>query len=219
MKSMSISKEERKKRAFEVFSILTSVYTNPHPLLTYRNAFQLLIATILAAQCTDERVNMVTPELFARYPDAVQLAEAPVSELEHIVHSTGFYRNKAKAIKNASAAIAERFGGKMPKSIEDMASLPGVGRKTANVVAGNCFGIPAIMVDTHFKRVAERLLLSTKKNPDDIEMELRQIIPEEKQTRFSLVINYHGRYRCKAKKPLCPECEVTHLCPYPEKTT
>jgi endonuclease-3 len=216
---MSTLEEERKTRALEVFSILSSVYDNPHPLLTYNNAFQLLIATILAAQCTDERVNMVTPELFARYPDAVRLAEAPVSELEHIIHSTGFYRNKTKAIKNASAAMVERFGGNVPLHIENMASLPGVGRKTANVVAGNCFGIPAIMVDTHFKRVTKRLSLSTKNNPDDIEKELRQIIPEEKQTRFSLVINYHGRYRCKAKKPLCPKCEVIHLCPYLEKTT
>jgi endonuclease-3 len=216
---MSTLKEERKKRALEVFSLLSSVYKNPHPLLVYENAFQLLIATILAAQCTDERVNMVTPQLFSRYPDAVRLAEAPLAELEHIIHSTGFYRNKAKAIKNASAAMVERFGGDVPQSIEDMSSIPGVGRKTANVVAGNCFGIPAIMVDTHFKRVAGRLSLSTKNNPDDIEMDLRQIIPEEKQTRFSLVINYHGRYRCKAKKPLCPECEVTHICPYTEKTT
>ncbi|MBN1698523.1 MAG: endonuclease III [Spirochaetales bacterium] len=215
---MDTSKEEKSKRALEILSILESVYPDPKPLLDYTNAFELLIATILAAQCTDGQVNKVTPALFKTYPDARNLAAAPLPGLETIIRSTGFYRNKAKAIKNASAAIVERFGGEVPQSIDEMASLPGCGRKTANVVAGHCFGIPAIMVDTHLKRVADRLSLSTSANPDRIERELREIIPEEKQTGFSLHVNYHGRYRCKAKKPLCPECEITRFCPYPNKT-
>jgi endonuclease-3 len=215
---MSISKNGNRERAFKIFHILKEVFPDPHPLLTYSNPFELLMATILAAQCTDERVNKVTPLLFQQYPDAEKLAGAPLEELEDIIRSTGFYRQKAKRIKDVSQVVMDNFGGKVPESIDELASLPGVGRKTANVVAGNCFGIPAIMVDTHFQRVMGRLGLSSAARPDKIETEIRGIVPEEIQTMFSLVLNFHGRYCCKARKPQCPACKVEKLCPFPDKT-
>jgi endonuclease-3 len=214
---MSSSKDEKKKRAYEIFSILKKEYPNAGPLLHYSGPFELLVATILAAQCTDERVNSVTPKLFIRYPDPRAMAAAPLSHLEEIIRSTGFFKNKAQSLKSASQAIMERFGGVFPHMIEDLVSLPGVGRKTANVVVGNCFNQPAIIVDTHMKRVSERLDLSTSKDPDKIEMELRDIIDTTDQTRFSHVVNFHGRYTCQAKKPLCGRCKIERLCPYPDK--
>lgn len=206
------------ERAHKIYQVLSSTYPDPHPLLIYSNAFELLIATILAAQCTDEQVNKVTRVLFTSFPDAVAMASAPLAALEEIIHSTGFFRQKAKSIKNVSTALTERHNGKVPVSIDELAGLPGVGRKTANVVAGNCFGVPAVIVDTHFKRVAARLGLCTASHPDKIEAEIRGIVPEELQTRFSLAVNYHGRYCCKARKPLCYECGVKEFCPFPEKT-
>ena len=206
------------KRVLKIFEILKIKYPDPLPLLDYTNPFELLIATILAAQCTDERVNKVTPLLFKQFPIPVKMAPANLSELEEIIRSTGFFRQKAKSIKNASRALLDNYNGKVPKSINELAGLPGVGRKTANVVAGNCFGVPAIMVDTHFKQVATRLGLCTSKNPDKIEAEIRNIVPEELQTRFSLVMNYHGRFCCKARKPLCAGCGVERLCLFPKKT-
>ncbi|MBN2531290.1 MAG: endonuclease III [Spirochaetales bacterium] len=215
---MSISENEKRERALKIFHILKEEYPEARPLLTFSNPFELLIATILAAQCTDERVNMVTPLLFRQFPDAGKLAGAALEHLENIIQSTGFYKQKAKRIKDMAQALVERFGGKVPESIDDLASLPGVGRKTANVVAGNCFGIPAIMVDTHFQRVSGRLGFAFSSNPLKIEPEIRAFVPEEIQTRFSLVINFHGRYCCKARKPLCPSCKVEKLCPFKEKT-
>lgn len=215
---MSISESGNRERALKIFHILKNEYPDHGPLLTFSSPFELLIATILAAQCTDERVNMVTPHLFKQFPDAETLTRATLEELEEIIRSTGFYRQKAKRLKNMAQELVERFGGKVPESIDKMASLPGVGRKTANVVAGNCFGIPAVMVDTHFLRVTVRLGLASAKNPDKIEQEIRSIIPEKIQTRFSLVLNFHGRYCCKARKPQCPSCKVKKLCVFPEKT-
>lgn len=221
---MSISPKDKAsvegliKKAGDFFSILEKEHPEAKPLLNFRNPFELLIATILSAQCTDERVNLVTVELFLRYPDPHSLARAPLDELEELVRSTGFFRNKAKGIRGASQALVERFGGNMPGTIEELTSLPGVGRKTANVVAGRCFGVPAVIVDTHFRRVAVRLGLSKAEDPDKIEMELRKLVPEAVQTRFSQVLNFHGRYCCKARKPDCPECAVAGLCPYPDKT-
>jgi endonuclease-3 len=215
---MNSLKEEKQKRAFEIFEILREEYPDARPLLNYSSPFELLIATILAAQCTDERVNRVTPTLFQHYPDPRSMATADTEELEKIIRPTGFFKNKAKSLKGSSAFIIENFNGTLPASVEELARLPGVGRKTANVVAGNCFGIPAIMVDTHVKRVTQRLELSTAKDPDRIEMELKEIVSEKNRTQFSKVINFHGRYVCQAKKPLCPGCRIAHLCPYSEKT-
>lgn len=215
---MDISNAGVKKRAYNIFEILKKDYPDAKPLLRFGGAFELLVATILAAQCTDERVNEVTPALFEKFPDPARMANAGRGELETIIRSTGFYKNKAKSLIGASNALMEKFGGKVPGRIEDLVSLPGVGRKTANVVAGACFGAPAIIVDTHLKRVAGRLEIATSQNPDVIETELRAVIDEKDCTRFSHTINFHGRYVCRAAKPLCPKCRVAHLCPYPDKT-
>ena len=213
---MSFSKAD--KSIGKLLAILEEEYPDTKSLLNYGNAFELLIATILAAQCTDERVNQVTVELFTCYPDPHSMSRAPQEELEELIRSTGFFRNKARGIRGASQGLVERFDGKMPGTIEELTSLTGVGRKTANVVAGRCFGVPAVIVDTHLKRVAARLGLSEAKNPDKMEMELRELIPEDIQTRFSQVCNLHGRYCCKARKPECPRCVVTDLCSFPDKT-
>ncbi len=215
---MNSLKEEKQKRAYKIFEILREEYPDARPLLNYSSPFELLIATILAAQCTDERVNKVTPKLFQCYPDPRSMATAGTQELEQIIRPTGFFKNKAKSLKGASAFIVENFNGTLPKSVDELARLPGVGRKTANVVAGNCFGIPTIMVDTHVKRVTQRLELSTAKDPDKIEMELKEIVRQKDQTQFSKVVNFHGRFVCQARKPLCTRCKIYRLCPYPEKT-
>jgi len=216
---MNSSKEEKKKRAYEIFKILKAQYPDARPLLHYKNPFELLASTILAAQCTDERVNSITPALFERYPDPKTMAAADLQDIEHIIKPTGFFKNKAKSLKNASQAIMKKFGGSFPENLFDLVNLPGVGRKTANVVVGNCFGQPAVIVDTHVKRVSGRLGLSSSNDPDKIEMELKDIIDEKDQTRFSLVVNFLGRYVCQAKKPLCSECKITRLCPYPDKVS
>ena len=215
---MDFSKQRRPERALEIFKILDREYPEARPHLDYRNPFELLTATILAAQCTDEAVNKVTPELFRRYPDPASLAAADPQTLERMIKSTGFYRNKARSLLNMARAVRDRFEGRLPQSVEQMTELPGVGRKTANVVAGNCFGLPAIIVDTHFKRVIGRLGLSDETNPDKIERAVAEIVPEENRTRFSLAVNEHGRRICVARKPRCPECKIARLCPYPEKT-
>jgi endonuclease-3 len=210
--------QDSKKRALEILAILEKEHPEARSLLDYENPFQLLVATILAAQCTDDRVNQVTKVLFARYPDPASMAGASIEELEELVRPTGFYRNKARSVSRASKTLVDRFDSEVPRSIEEMTEIPGVGRKTANVVVGSCFDAPAIMVDTHFKRVVGRLGLSGEKDPEKIEHALRLLIPEEQQTRFSYVINFHGRYRCKSRKPDCPGCSITALCPYPQKT-
>jgi endonuclease III len=215
---MSFSSKEKSERALKVFAILDNMYPVTKPFLDYSNPFELLLSTILAAQCTDERVNKVTPGLFNKYSTPAKLANAEISDLEDIIRSTGFFHQKAKSLKNVSIALMEKHAGKLPETVDDLAKLPGVGRKTANVVAGNCFGASAIIVDTHFKRVSVRLGLVETDNPEKIEAEIKKIIPEDKYTRFSGVINYHGRNTCKAKKPLCPECRIGSLCPYPDKT-
>jgi endonuclease-3 len=209
---------EEKKRAAKILDILTKAYPQAGVHLDFRDAFQLLAATILAAQCTDERVNQVTPALFARFPDAMHLAKAGQAELESLIRSTGFYRNKAKSLLGMARALVERFGGRVPESIEELVTVPGVGRKTANVLLGACFGKPAIIVDTHLKRVTARLGLAGEQDPDRIEAELRTLVPEARQTRFSWVIGEHGRRVCAARKPRCPECPVRTLCPFPDKT-
>jgi len=214
---MNFLEEEKKKKAFEIFTILKKEYPDARCLLNYKNPFELLIATILAAQCTDGRVNEVTKTLFSKFPDSKSMAQAEIEELEEIVKPTGFFKNKAKSLKNATFTIIDKFSGNFPDNMKDLVSLPGVGRKTANVVLGNCFGVPVIIVDTHVKRVANRLGLANHKDPDKLEFEIKKLISEEKQTTFSYVINFHGRYTCKARKPACKKCVIAHLCSFPDR--
>ena len=215
---MDFSAQGRAERADRIFQILAREYPEAKPHLDFRSAFELLVATILAAQCTDEMVNRVTPDLFRRFPDPPSLARAESAELEQLIRSTGFYRNKAKSLLNMARSVQEQFGGTLPRSVEELVRLPGVGRKTANVVAGNCYGLPAIIVDTHFKRVVGRLELSDEINPDKIERSMWDLVPEKTRTRFSMVVNEHGRRICTARKPLCPNCPIADLCPFPGKS-
>lgn len=210
--------EERKQRALRIFDVLKEEYPNARPLLNFRNAYELLVATVLAAQCTDEMVNKVTEKLFLRYPDGYTLAAADQNDLEEVIKPTGFFHNKATSLLKMSRALVSEHQGKVPESLEELVNLPGVGRKTANVVVGHCFDRSAVIVDTHFKRVAGRLGLSNLNNPDKIEMEIRTLIAEKIWTKFSQIVNFHGRYCCQARKPQCPICKVSDLCPYPEKT-
>lgn len=203
----------QKKHAARIARLLAKAYPDAACELDFCNAYELLVATILAAQCTDARVNTVTPALFERYPNPTALAEATPEELEPIVKSTGFFRQKARSLSNCMGEIVERFGGEVPGSMEDLTSLPGVGRKTANVLLGSCFDTPAIVVDTHMKRLCNRLGLSQESNPEKIESELIALLPPKQRTGFSLCIPLHGRRVCKARKPLCSECVLCEDCP------
>lgn len=185
--------------------------------LRHENPFQLLIATLLSAQCTDVRVNQVTPTLFRRYRTALDFTKADPQELESIIRSTGFYKNKAKNIIGCSKALVERFGGEVPQNLDDLITLPGVWRKTANVVLGSAFGKEAIVVDTHVRRVANRLKLTRSDDPDQIEADLSQLLPRRKWTSGSHRMLLHGRYVCLARKPLCAECRLFDLCPAEEE--
>ena len=204
-------------RVKTILSLLDRAYPDPRTELNHRNAFELLIATILSAQCTDERVNRVTPVLFKRFPTPRKLARADLKEIEEIVRPTGFYKNKAKSIVGCARGIVEKFGSEVPGTMEELVALPGVWRKTANVVLGNCFGRPAIVVDTHVKRVAKRLGLTASEDPDNIEADLSEILPKERWTGASHQILLHGRYICKAKAPLCSRCPLFKVCEAPEK--
>lgn len=197
-----------------ILKVLDELYPDAHCSLDYAEPLQLLVATILSAQCTDERVNMVTPGLFKKYPTAKAYAEAPISELELDIKSTGFYHNKAKAIKAAGKAILENFGGRIPPDLDALVSLPGVGRKTANVVLGNAFDIPGIVVDTHVGRVSARLGLTARKEPEKIERDLMAAIPKKRWTKFSHQLIQHGRRICIARKPKCSICPLRPYCNY-----
>jgi endonuclease-3 len=201
------------QRINEVISILKKTYPDAKTALRFSSPLELLIATILSAQCTDERVNKVTEKLFVKYPSAQGYAQADLAELEQDVRSTGFFHNKAKNIKACCEYLESKFHGEVPNRMEDLTQLPGVGRKTANVVLGNAFDIPGLVVDTHVKRVAARLGFTRQKDPDRIEQELIKIIPREGWTQFSHLLIFHGRQICKAPKPLCPICPVAELCP------
>ncbi len=201
-------------RAEAIYRILDARYPDSRPLLNFSSPFELLIAVILSAQTTDRQVNEVTGELFARFPDAAALAGADIRELEGIVRSTGFYRQKAKNIRAAAQGLVERFEGEVPGSMAELTSLPGVGRKSANVVLGHVYGKPAVIVDTHFSRVCGRLGLSNATNPEGIEREIRALIPADRQTRFSMIVNFHGRDICFARRPNCEECPLISHCPY-----
>ena len=211
------SKKARRERAGEILARLRQVYPQTRIALDFENPLQLLMATVLAAQCTDERVNMVTPALFRRYPTARDYAAADLGELEEMVKSTGFFRNKARALKNLGTALVEEHGGEVPASLELLVALPGVGRKTANVVLGNALGtIEGIAVDTHVQRLSRRLFLTTEEDPEKIERDLMPILPQEDWTRFALLLQDHGRKTCKARKPECAVCPVADLCPSAE---
>jgi endonuclease-3 len=203
-----------RERVAQVLEVLPQVYPGAHCELDFRNPLQLLVATILSAQCTDKRVNMVTPALFKKYRTAKDYADAPRAELETAIKSTGFYRNKAKSIRAAMRAIAEEHGGKVPDTMEKLRELPGVGRKTANVVLGNAFEKnEGIVVDTHVIRLSQRLGLTKCKDAVKIELDLMKLIPRERWTDWSHWLIWHGRRRCFARKPDCSQCEIFRLCP------
>lgn len=203
-----------KKKLGELTSILRKTYPDAGCSLDHKDPFQLLIATILSAQCTDERVNRVTPALFKKYPGPAEMAKAQVADLEKLVHSTGFYKNKALSLKEASKSIAENFGGKVPRTMEELLTLRGVARKTANVVLGSAFGIAAgVVVDTHVKRLAFRLGLTKETDPAKIEQDLMKALPKTDWIWFAHALVLHGRAVCDARKPLCEKCPAAGLCP------
>ncbi len=210
---MPESPTQKKARARKIYDILLAQYPDVKCHLDFKNPFQLLISTLLAAQCTDVRINTVMTPLYKKYKTPQDFLNVKPEELEKELSSINFYRNKTKSVINTSRSLVENFGGKVPKTMEELTSLAGVGRKTANVVMGNAYGLPAIMTDTHLNRVTLRLGLVDSEVPEKIEMELKEIIPPEKQTKFSHLIGEHGRQICKARKPLCEECVVNKLCP------
>jgi endonuclease-3 len=198
-----------KEKVSPILKALDQAYPNAKLALHFSNAFELLVATILSAQCTDERVNQVTPSLFKRYPDARALAQADQAELEDDIRSTGFFRNKAKSLKGCAQALVEKHGGKVPPDLDALVQLPGIGRKTANVVLGAAYGIPGIVVDTHVSRITQRLGLTKNTDPVKIEFDLMEILPQERWTLFSHQIILHGRQICVARKPLCDRCPLS----------
>jgi endonuclease-3 len=197
--------------------LLERAMPNARVELNHENPLQLLVATILSAQCTDQRVNQVTPALFRRYRKPSEYAAADIGELEGFIRSTGFYKSKAKSLIACGKALAERFQERVPDTMEDLVTLPGVGRKTANVILGNCFHRPAVVVDTHVKRVAARLGLTTADDPDTIERDLQQLMPPERWTGGSQRLLLHGRYVCVAKRPKCEQCPIYDECPWEGK--
>ncbi len=204
---------ENKIRALKIFDILKNEYPDVKPALDYNSAFELLIATILSAQCTDERVNIVTKDLFKKYKSPEDYFIVEQSELEKDIFSTGFYKNKAKSIKNCCKVLIDEYEGNVPQDFNELVKLPGVGRKTASVVAGNAFGIPAIAVDTHVKRLSNLLGFVETDNPDKIEEKLKELLPENYWVKSSHWLATHGRKICNAKKPKCDECVIRNLCP------
>ncbi|NDY42925.1 endonuclease III [Dissulfurirhabdus thermomarina] len=213
------AKAAARERAARILSALEAAYPGARIALRSETPFQLLVAVILSAQCTDERVNQVTPELFRRFPDAAAMAEAPLEEIEALVRPTGFFRNKARNIQAAARRIVERHGGEVPCRMEDLLALPGVARKTANIVLYNACGrAEGVAVDTHVKRLAGRLGLSAETRPDRIERDLMALFPKEKWGPLSYLLIEHGRAVCRARRPLCPRCPLRPLCPWPEKT-
>jgi endonuclease-3 len=208
------SKAARKDRAAVIFELLEREYPEAMTALAHRNPFELAVATILSAQCTDERVNQVTPELFRRYPDPVALASARHDELEQMIHSTGFFRNKAKNLIGMARALIGEHGGELPRTLVELTRLPGVGRKTANVILGNAFGIDeGVVVDTHVKRLAGRMGFTKETTPERVEMDLMELFPRERWTPLSHLLIFHGRGPCPARKPRCHECGIAQLCP------
>lgn len=200
-------------RIREMIGILSREYPDARCMLDFSNAFELLVATILAAQCTDAMVNEVTKTLFARYPTPRHYVDASQEELEQAIYKTGFFRQKTKSLKKCCQALLEKHNGEVPRTMEELTALGGVGRKTANCVLGNAFGVPGIVVDTHVRRLARRMGYTAHEDPDKIEADLAKIAPHEEWTHLSHLLADHGRQICAARKPLCPECPVEHLCP------
>ncbi|MEJ2657382.1 MAG: endonuclease III [Desulfobacterales bacterium] len=208
---------KNKTRALKIQHILKKTYPQVKTQLRYANPFQLLVATILSAQCTDKQVNQVTKELFTRLKTPKDFASIPDKTLEALIRPTGYFRNKAKNIKNCSKHLLEKYNGQVPQSLDQLLDLPGVGRKTANVVLGSAFNIPGIVVDTHVARISKRLDFTRSNNPVKIEYDLMEIIPKENWSDFSLQLIYFGRAICKARKPACPTCPLYDLCNFPDK--
>jgi len=203
-----------KERTTEIFKKLQMVYLDAHCELDFKTPFQLLIATILSAQCTDKRVNIVTRDLFEKYKDARDFAHVSQTDLELAIKSTGFYRNKAKNIRAMARDLVDKYQGEVPRTMDELMTLAGVGRKTANVVLGNAFGLnEGVVVDTHVARLAKRFKLTTHNDPEKIEADLMQLVPRTEWTNFSHWLIWHGRRRCYARNPDCPNCEIGPLCP------
>ena len=211
-------KSKIRTRAAKVRKILRSLYPEVKPQLHFRNPFELLIATILSSQCTDKRVNQVTPKLFHQLKSPQDFVRASLEEIEALIRSTGFYRNKAKNIKTCCRVLLETHGGRVPDRLDELVDLPGVGRKTANVVLAAAFERPGIVVDTHVKRVSWRLGFTEYSDPVKIEFDLMEIVPRKEWSDFSLRLIFFGRKTCTARKPKCPVCLLDFLCPYPDKT-
>jgi len=212
-KKIKADKAQAAERVRKICPILEKVYPGARTALNSKNPLELLIATILSAQCTDARVNMVTKDLFRKYKSTADWARADIREIESDIKSTGFYHNKAISIKGVCAEVIERFNGKVPDTMEELVALPGVGRKTANVVLGNAFGVPAIACDTHVIRLSRRLCLSENSDAVKLEFDLAEIVPEENWTMFSHLLIFHGRNICKARKPDCENCPIAKFCP------
>jgi endonuclease-3 len=210
---MRKSLPEKKVRAKAIYRQLTKSYPNVRCELDYNSAFQLLVATVLSAQCTDKRVNHTTPALFKKYPNPKRMAKADLTDIQRLVKSTGFFRAKAKNIKGLSNKIMEEFGGDVPSNLDDLITLPGVGRKTANVVLGHAFGIPGITVDTHFGRLSRRFGWSKQSDPVKVEFEVGELIAEKEWTNLSQRMIWHGRRVCHSRKPACGACPLAKLCP------
>ena len=204
---------QRIKRVKKISEILDPLYTREKTALEYHTPFQLLISTILSAQCTDKQVNAVTKDLFEKYFSPSDFLSAPIAELEANIRSTGFFRNKAKSIKGCCKGLVDQHGGEVPSTMAELIKLPGVGRKTANCVLGAAFGVPGVVVDTHVKRLSIRLGLTENKNPDKIEKDIEKLLPEERWRRFSDILIYHGRAICNARKPNHAGCPVFRHCP------
>jgi endonuclease-3 len=205
--------DANKARAAKIMALLRKRYPDAQCALHYKNPLELLVATILSAQCTDERVNTVTEGLFKKYKTAEDYARARPAMLESDIRSTGFYKNKAKSIISCCTTMVAAHGGAVPETLDELVALEGIGRKTANVILGNAFGVPGITVDTHVKRVSYRLGLTTQQDPVKIEYDLMELVPQKEWTHFSHLMIFHGRYTCMARKPRCGECAVAKLCP------
>jgi endonuclease-3 len=207
------TQEARFARTHEIALRLIQEYPDARCRLNFSTPFELLVATILAAQCTDDRVNKVTAELFKKANTPADFARMSIAQLEKAIRSTGFFRNKAKSVKNMSRMLLEEFGGRLPREMEDFVRLPGVARKTANVVRAAAYGLPAIITDTHFIRLSQRMALTENERPEKIEEDVCSLLPQEMWSRFSHAMLFHGRAVCVAKKPACDKCAVSGLCP------
>ena len=211
---MRESAKARRERAARVYELLVECYPAAHCALHHRNPYELAVATILSAQCTDERVNKVTPALFERYPEAEDLAGARQSDVEELIHSTGFFRNKARNLIGMATAVTEKHGNELPRTMKELVALPGIGRKTANVILGNAFGLDeGVVVDTHVKRLAGRMGFTRYPDPIRVERDLMKLFPRKNWTLLAHLLIFHGRQVCAARKPRCEECAMSRLCP------